>query len=107
VYNLSLQRGIEGDINSQVPSYDLKNKFAIHQHCFYVDDIYRCVMGMKQPKNIYKPLVPLVWHVILKTNLTHEKIVVLEDTKFSLVERIDLFPHQLFENVVPPFCSSL
>jgi hypothetical protein len=47
VYNLSLQRGIEGDINSQIPSYGFKEKFAIHRHWFYVDDKYRCFMGMK------------------------------------------------------------
>jgi hypothetical protein len=55
-------------------------------------------MGLKQLKIIYKPFVPLVWHRIPRTNLTHEKIVVLEDAKFSLVERIDL---SLLQNVGP------
>ncbi len=70
-----------------------------HKFWFCAYDIHRCVEGVIRTSILKHPSLPIIWPVMLGTNLTTSEIVCLEEVGFHLPKHS--FPPKDFFGSMP------
>ena len=79
-----------GKYDIPAPTYKgLKKNFRSpnnveYKFWFFHNDIKRCVSGSKKKYVLDWPMVPNMWPLKIRTNLSREEVLALEDAKFQL-----------------------
>jgi hypothetical protein len=68
----------------------------LHKFWFCHDDQNRCVGGIRKEYAIGRPIVPSLWPVQERTNLTQDEVMTLKKAGFLLSRKAKCHPRNLF-----------
>jgi hypothetical protein len=86
--------------------YDLKGFLPIHhKFWFCVDDLTRCVGGTRRKYCVDRPLVPSMWLVQVRTNLTQFEVTTLQEVGFVMCETCKCVTQTFFANESTTPCN--